>query len=269
MERLAFWLGLSVALIPSWSSPRSTCRSGSASSGRRPPGRRFIDATADLDLFALRALARQPMHVLARVHDDPAGAWRASDPDVIAALADLELRECGLRPRAPLSAGSRPPLTAWRPAPGAGGSRGGRTPGRHRLGQRGAAHSAGAQRDGRAAEAAPRHPRAERPGRHGRLDDQVELGAGHLVVVPQRRVGREEEPADLVPVVPARARRRDARTRRSRSPRGGRGRAAGVGQTGQVGLGRLPQRGHARASRRPAAAVARVGRRTPRRPARG
>ena len=34
----------------------------------------------------------------AMVSDDPAGAWRRGDPDVIHALALLELRECGLRP---------------------------------------------------------------------------------------------------------------------------------------------------------------------------
>jgi hypothetical protein len=59
---------------------------------------RFIDGAADLDLFALRALARQPMTALARVSDDPAGAWRRQDPDVVHRLALLELRDSGLRP---------------------------------------------------------------------------------------------------------------------------------------------------------------------------
>ena len=108
MERLAFWLGLSVALIPVLIVAAFYLPVRLRFIREATAGRRFIDATADLDLFALRALARQPMHVLARVHDDPAGAWRASDPDVVAALADLELRECGLRPRAPLSAGPGP-----------------------------------------------------------------------------------------------------------------------------------------------------------------
>jgi hypothetical protein len=36
------------------------------------------------------------MHVLAKVSDDPAGAWRARDREVVTALAALELRECGL-----------------------------------------------------------------------------------------------------------------------------------------------------------------------------
>ncbi|KAB7743126.1 hypothetical protein GA707_15535 [Nostocoides sp. F2B08] len=59
---------------------------------------RFIDSTADLDLFALRALSRQPMTVLARISDDPAGAWRRGEVDVIDALAYLELADTGLSP---------------------------------------------------------------------------------------------------------------------------------------------------------------------------
>jgi hypothetical protein len=59
---------------------------------------RFIDAGEDLDLFAFRAMATQPMRALARVSDDPAGAWRRQDRDVIRELALLELRDQGLRP---------------------------------------------------------------------------------------------------------------------------------------------------------------------------
>ena len=65
---------------------------------RATAGQRFVDAVEDLDLFALRALARQPMHVLAKVSDDPAGAWRRRDPVVTRTLAELELRANGLRP---------------------------------------------------------------------------------------------------------------------------------------------------------------------------
>ena len=65
---------------------------------RATAAQRFIDEAADLDLFALRAMARQPMSRLARVCDDPAGAWRRSDPEMIRALAVLELRDSGLRP---------------------------------------------------------------------------------------------------------------------------------------------------------------------------
>lgn len=98
VERLALLLGLSVALIPiltvcgfylplRWRFIREATA-----------GARFVDATEDLDLFALRALANQPMHVLGRISDDPAGAWRRREPDVVRRLAALELADVGLRP---------------------------------------------------------------------------------------------------------------------------------------------------------------------------
>ncbi|GGL23514.1 hypothetical protein H9L10_06235 [Phycicoccus endophyticus] len=68
---------------------------------------RFVDADPDLDLFALRAMANQPMERLARISPDPAGAWRRGERDVVRALAVLELRECGLRP--PPQAAVSPP----------------------------------------------------------------------------------------------------------------------------------------------------------------
>lgn len=70
---------------------------------RATAARRFLDSTEDLDLFALRAMARQPLHLLARISDDPAGAWRRGDQAVIAQLASLELRAEGLAPRAAVS----------------------------------------------------------------------------------------------------------------------------------------------------------------------
>jgi len=75
---------------------------------RATAAQRFIDSSADLDLFALRAMAHQPMHRIARISDDPTGAWRVRDPDVVRALALLELRDSGLRPPAlsPRVAGS-------------------------------------------------------------------------------------------------------------------------------------------------------------------
>jgi hypothetical protein len=96
VQTLAFWLALSVATIPivivaavylplRWRFVRQATA-----------GRRFIDASADLDLFALRAMANQPMHRLARISDDPVRAWRDGDPDVVRSLAALELRDTGL-----------------------------------------------------------------------------------------------------------------------------------------------------------------------------
>lgn len=58
---------------------------------------RFVDSGADLDLFALRAMANQPLGRLARISEDPVSDWRAGDRQVIDRLADLELRRSGLR----------------------------------------------------------------------------------------------------------------------------------------------------------------------------
>jgi hypothetical protein len=61
-------------------------------------GQRFVDGSADLELFALRAMANQPMHRLARVSDDPVRAWRSGDAAAVRALALLELGDAGLTP---------------------------------------------------------------------------------------------------------------------------------------------------------------------------
>jgi len=64
-------------------------RASSAAGLRRAdPGR---------DLLALRALTNQPLHRLSTVDSDPVAAWRRGDPEVVAALANLELRRLGLR----------------------------------------------------------------------------------------------------------------------------------------------------------------------------
>lgn len=96
VHTLAFWLSLAVGAIPilvvaafylplRWRFIRTATA-----------GRRFVDATADLDLFALRAMSNQPLHRLARISDDPVRAWRDGDPEVVRALAALELRDTGL-----------------------------------------------------------------------------------------------------------------------------------------------------------------------------
>jgi hypothetical protein len=101
IDRLALGLGLATALAPIsivlalW----LYVRIGFVRTARQ--AQRFIDAGEDLDLFALRAMARQPMRALARVSDDPAGAWRRQDRAVIRELALLELRDQGLRPPPP------------------------------------------------------------------------------------------------------------------------------------------------------------------------
>ena len=109
MNGLALKLGLAIALTPVlivlffYLPPRITfVRNATA-------GQQFVDSTHDLDLFAIRALANQPLHLLARISPDPAGAWRARDPRVVAQLAALEMHDVGLRP---------PPWLLGGPAPG-------------------------------------------------------------------------------------------------------------------------------------------------------
>jgi len=64
---------------------------------RATAAQQFVNDEDDLDLFALRALARQPLHILARISDDPAGDWRRGDRRTIDRLAELELADEGLR----------------------------------------------------------------------------------------------------------------------------------------------------------------------------
>ena len=98
VQTLAFWLALAVGAVPilvllavylplRWRFVREATA-----------GKRFIDSSADLDLFALRAMSNQPMHRLARISDDPVRAWRERDAPVVRALAALELRDSGLAP---------------------------------------------------------------------------------------------------------------------------------------------------------------------------
>jgi hypothetical protein len=94
VHQLALWLGVLVAVVPvvtlllAWLPRRvAWAREAGAASRLRLAG-------ADLELFALRALANRPLRQLHRVTPDPAGALRAGDYE---ALADLELRALGLR----------------------------------------------------------------------------------------------------------------------------------------------------------------------------
>lgn len=97
VDSLAFWLALAVALIPILLVAAFYVPGRIRFARRAAAGRRFLDSRADLDLFALRAMAHQPLHVLATISDDPAGAWRERDPAVVRRLAALELRSVGLR----------------------------------------------------------------------------------------------------------------------------------------------------------------------------
>ncbi len=59
---------------------------------------RLRDTAGDLDLFAIRALAHQPLSSLARLGPDPAGAYLRQEPGAVRALAELELTALGLTP---------------------------------------------------------------------------------------------------------------------------------------------------------------------------
>lgn len=90
---LALWLGLIVALLPiAWLL------------GRYVPGRarwvqeasaatRLLSGAPDVRLFALRALATQPLSALERAAADPLAAYERGD---VRALAALELGRLGL-----------------------------------------------------------------------------------------------------------------------------------------------------------------------------
>ncbi len=72
-ESLAHWLFWVVLLLPVLVVAWSYLPGRVAFVRRATAGRRFLDSGADLDLFALRAMAHQPLHVLARVDDDRPG----------------------------------------------------------------------------------------------------------------------------------------------------------------------------------------------------
>jgi hypothetical protein len=97
-ERLALWLGWSVALIPILGALLLYLPPRVRFVRRAAAGRALVDSAADLDLFALRALAHQPLSRLAAISDDPAAAWRQKDVDTVRRLAALELAAVGLRP---------------------------------------------------------------------------------------------------------------------------------------------------------------------------
>jgi hypothetical protein len=97
VEFVAVGAGWAVVLFPLlilalvWILPRSRFIRRSATM------RRLLAAGMTGDTLALRAMARAPLAELARVHPDPAAAWRARDDDAIRALSALELRRSGIR----------------------------------------------------------------------------------------------------------------------------------------------------------------------------
>ncbi|MFS0704576.1 hypothetical protein AB6N23_08650 [Cellulomonas sp. 179-A 9B4 NHS] len=106
--RLALAVAVAVALGPVLVVVVAWLRARVSFARRASAAARLLDSAADLDLFALRALATQPVTRLARVGPDPADAWRRGDPDAVRALATLELRSLGLRPPTPGGAPAAP-----------------------------------------------------------------------------------------------------------------------------------------------------------------
>ncbi len=96
-SHLALLLGFMIAAVPILLVVAVWLHARVRFISRARAAKSILDSAADLDLFALRAIATQPVRALARVSNDPANAWRRGDPEVVRALATLELRSLGLR----------------------------------------------------------------------------------------------------------------------------------------------------------------------------
>ena len=95
--QLALLLGLTIAAVPILLVAAVWLLARARFVSRARAATRILDSAGDLDLFALRALATQPVRALARVSSDPVNDWRDGDPEVVRALASLELGALGLR----------------------------------------------------------------------------------------------------------------------------------------------------------------------------
>ncbi|HEV7906693.1 MAG TPA: hypothetical protein VGP03_01005 [Pseudonocardiaceae bacterium] len=97
VEQTGCWIAVALIAVPvlflfvTWLPRRlSFARSAGAAQRLRDAGAR--------DVLALRALTELPLRQLAQVSDDPAGAWRKGDDDVVAELAARTLARAGVRP---------------------------------------------------------------------------------------------------------------------------------------------------------------------------
>lgn len=109
IETLGAWLGVGTALglvllVAPWYVPQRVRFVVTATRVTR-----YLARDGDPDLLALRALARQPVGRVLQQVPDAAARWRAGDPEAVAALAAMELRDLGLSGPRPLA----------RPAPAA------------------------------------------------------------------------------------------------------------------------------------------------------
>ena len=94
---LALGLGIGIAFLPVltilifWLVPRIRFAI------KASKAKRMLAHENSRDLLALRALCSQKLSALAKIDDDPAGAWRREDERVVRALASLELKSAGVR----------------------------------------------------------------------------------------------------------------------------------------------------------------------------
>jgi hypothetical protein len=82
---------------------------------RRAEAARMVLLDPDgVELLALRALATRKLSRLARIGDGLLPAWRRGDPEIVQALAELEMGRLGIRmpPRLPAASAPPPAITA-------------------------------------------------------------------------------------------------------------------------------------------------------------
>ncbi|HEX2027327.1 MAG TPA: hypothetical protein VHF25_04945 [Nitriliruptorales bacterium] len=107
---LAWWLGVLLAVVPIVVLVVPHVRDRLRWAREATVAARLRDESADLRLFAYRAVANRPLQELRRAVPDPGGALAAGD---FTALAAVELRGLGLeavRPHPhPISGGASPP----------------------------------------------------------------------------------------------------------------------------------------------------------------
>ncbi|GAA1826816.1 hypothetical protein GCM10009682_52940 [Luedemannella flava] len=99
VEKIAYAAGLLVVIVPlalvvlGWLPWRVRwVRRATAAAALR-------DEPAGVDMLALRALARRPLRKLVACNPNAAKAWRDGDPEVVRALAAMELAAMGLSDR--------------------------------------------------------------------------------------------------------------------------------------------------------------------------
>jgi hypothetical protein len=97
VHNLALGLGIGIAVLPVltilifWLVPRIRFAL------KASKAKAMLSHENSRDLLALRALCSQKLSALAKIDDDPAGAWRREDEKVLRALASLELKSAGVR----------------------------------------------------------------------------------------------------------------------------------------------------------------------------